>query len=87
MREIILAAHEGRVATLFVPIAAQCWGRFDPDTGKVTLETGPTAGNDDLLDLSAVYTIVQRGQVYACQEADLPDTPLAAVFRYSIGGS
>lgn len=83
IEEIVPGAFHGRVGTLFVPVGVQRWGTFDPDTDTVTLTKKAGAGNEDLLDLAAIQTILNGGTVYPIKSGELPeDTSLAAIFRY-----
>jgi hypothetical protein len=83
IREVLPAATEGRVEELFVPIGVNIWGAFAKDSGTVTVHASPQPGDEDLLDLAAVETIVRRGAVYAVPSGEMPiGAPVAAVFRY-----
>lgn len=83
LEEVIPAAYVGRVETLFVALHTQRWGAFDADTYEVRLHNEEEPGDEDLLDLAAVHTLVNGGTVYAVEPEKVPDgTPLAAVFRY-----
>lgn len=79
----VLAAHHGRVDTLFVAVGVQIWGRFDPESASVHTRQTPEPGDEDLLDLAAVQTLLNGGEVYAIETEQIPDqAPLAAIFRY-----
>ena len=81
----VKAAKFGQVGTLFVPLGIQKWGRYDPENNKVLQEPEPTPENEDLLDFAAIHTILNSGQVYAVQSAELPgDGDLAAILRYAV---
>lgn len=83
VRKIVAAAHQGQVESLFVDRAAHRWGVFDPASGEVIeRESSPQRGDDDLLDLAAVQTLLHRGEVYAVAADQVPAQPVAAVFRY-----
>lgn len=83
IREIVPAAHYGRVDTLFVAIGLQQWGAFDPGTNTIHLHEEAEPGNEDVLDSAAVQTLLHGGTVYAMKPEKMPDgVPLAAVFRY-----
>lgn len=83
IRQVLPAAHEGRVDTLFVDLQAHCWGRFDPQTRNIELHEGHQTGDDDLLDLAVIQALAGRGTVHAVQRENLPSSePIAAVFRY-----
>lgn len=82
--EVLPAAFDGRVETLFVADDLSEWGRFDPQKREIELFGEPGPGSDDLLDLAAVRTFVNGGTVYALDPAKLPRPrqPVAAIFRY-----
>lgn len=81
--EAVLAAQHGRVETLFVATSVPVWGRFDPATNTVHVHPNPEIGDEDLLDLAAIQSILNGGRVYAVAPEQMPDhAPLAAVFRY-----
>ncbi len=81
--EVVRAAYHGRVDVLFVAAGAQAWGRFIPDTGSVDLHAEPEPGDEDLLDLAALQTILNSGTVYAVDPRRVPDAAtLAAIFRF-----
>jgi hypothetical protein len=83
LKEVVPAAYHGRVETLFVAVGLQQWGTFDPDTDVVQLHEETKSGDEDLLDLAAVQTLLNRGTVYAVELEKVPgEAPLAAVFRY-----
>ena len=83
IRAIVPAAHYGRVDTLFVAVGLQSWGAFDPQTNTIDIHREEEPGDEDLLDLAAVQTLLHGGKVYAMEPAEVPDgVPLAAVFRY-----
>jgi hypothetical protein len=83
IRTIVPAAHYGRVDTLFVAVGLQRWGAFDPQTNTIDIHGEEEPGDEDLLDLAAVQTLLHGGEVYALEPTEVPDgVPLAAVFRY-----
>ncbi len=83
LKTIVAAAHHGRVETLFVAAEAQVWGRYDVETDAITTHPQAEPGDEDLLDLAALQTLLNGGVVYAVKpgEAPQPD-PLAAILRY-----
>jgi hypothetical protein len=83
LEEIVPAAHTGRVSTLFAATGTQQWGTFNPQTGTVILESGPRAGNEDLLNLATVQTLLAGGRVFALTPDEMPEgQAVAGVFRY-----
>ncbi|MBW2599302.1 MAG: hypothetical protein JRC60_04275 [Deltaproteobacteria bacterium] len=83
VREVVQAAYHGRVGILFVSFGVQQWGTFDSATSKVNLDKNAKTGNEDLMDLAAIQTILNGGTVYAMSHEEIPaDSALAAIFRY-----
>lgn len=83
IKEVALAAYQGRVESLFVAIGVQQWGIFDENTGTVCLHQKEEAGDGDILDFVAAHTILKGGAVYAVEPKKVPDNSLlAAVLRY-----
>ncbi len=81
--QIVPAAHEGRVDTLFLDWRSSQPGTFDAASRKVTVCSEVTAETDDLVDMAAAATLDGRGTVYAVERAEMPTgAPLAALFRY-----
>lgn len=83
LQEIVPAAIYGRVDSLFVATGVEKWGIFDPGTNTLQLHQTEEPGDEDLLDLAAVKTFLNSGNVYAVEPDKVPDGgPIAAVFRY-----
>jgi len=83
LREIVPAAAQGRVDTLFVAKGQQCWGIFDAIANEVKLDEEATAGDEDLLNLIAVETLINGGRVYVVEPSQVPLAgPAAALLRF-----
>jgi len=84
LEETLLAAHDGRVDTLFVALDAHRWGRYDPEAREVEEAPQEEPGTEDLIDATAVETLLHSGEVYAVDAADVPGDggQLAAILRY-----
>ncbi len=81
--EAVLAAHQGRVADLFVPLDVQIWGIYEPTENHIHIHQEKQPGDRDLLDLAAIQTILNGGSVFAVEQEQVPDgQTLAAVLRY-----
>lgn len=84
--QIVPAAYHGRIDTLFVATGVQRWGRFDESRGVVVTHGEPEPGDEDLLDLAAVQTLVHSGEVYALGTDEVPDadgaSPAVALLRF-----
>lgn len=77
-KDIVRAAHDGRVQTLFVSEELDRWGRFDPATYHVQLHSLPRAGDISLLTLAAEFTLQHRGEVYLLPRSRIPRSAAAA---------
>jgi hypothetical protein len=83
VREILSAAHDGRVESLFLDCAADLWGRLDDRLGKIQVHAAPEEGDEDLLDTAALFSLRYGGTVYGVDHGEVPGGgDLAAVFRY-----
>ncbi len=81
---ILPASLDGRVETLFLRKGARAWGRYDHEQRRLERDDEHRDGNQDLLDLGAVHTMLQGGRVYVVEGEMMPvdEGDLAAVFRY-----
>lgn len=79
----VTTARQGRVEVLFVSLDEQQWGTVDVKTGRITVTEEPEPGDEDLLDLAAVQTLLGAGTVYALPSDQIPSgTSVAAILRY-----
>lgn len=77
VRQIVLAALDGRVNTLFVDCHAQIWGNLNTDH-TVEIHQSRQDGDDDLIDLAAAQTLLHRGTVYSMDSEQMPEGHFAA---------
>jgi hypothetical protein len=83
VREIVPAAVHGRVGILLVASGRQQWGVFTPESGAVTLHAAMKPGDEDLLDVAAIQTFINGGEVHILPPGKIPGQEvLAAVYRY-----
>jgi len=81
--EIVPAAVDGRVDTLWVATGVRRWGRFDEASRKIAHHDEQTPESEDLLDLAAVHTHLNSGKVWAVGPDEVPgEGEAAAVYRY-----
>ena len=79
----MIAAHHGRVESLFVSLGARVWGSFDEEGDEVEVHAERQPGDEDLLDRAALETILNAGTVYAVKPEQMPaEGVIAAVLRY-----
>ena len=83
LQDVVSAAYYQRIESLFVPVGVQQWGLFNPSTSEIQLHQKHEPGDEDLMDFTAIHTVLNGGTVYAVEPEKVPgDAPLAAVFRY-----
>jgi len=81
--EIVTAAREGRVDTLFIAEDEHLWGRFDEEAWQVVWHGTPTKDDDDLMDYAALMTLRTGGHTYLLPKRGLPRSGImAAILRY-----
>lgn len=85
IKAAVKAAVFGQVETIFVPLGAQKWGRYDAQNNKVLLKKEPAPENEDLFDFAAAQTLLNSGQVFAVPPEQMPGGgELAAILRYAV---
>ena len=83
VEEILMAAMDGRVNTLFVSPEARRWGRVDETARLVELHETETPDGEDVLDWATLKTLQTSGRVLVVGPDEVPGNgPLAAVLRY-----
>ena len=82
-REIVPAAHHGRVGLLCVASGRQQWGTYNGESGAVQRHEQAGTASEDLLEIAAIQTFLNGGTVFTLSPEKMPDkSDLAAVFRY-----
>lgn len=80
---ILNAAYAGRIETLFVSKDQHVWGRYDAQAKLLYLHKTQEPGDEDVLDLAALRTLVHNGAVYALKSDKMPTKAAgAAAWRY-----
>jgi hypothetical protein len=82
---VLPMAFQGRVDTLLINRTKWAWGQWDPQTGHVLnlVQEPDHWGDPDLLNLAALFTLENSGQVYLLNEDEMPvQSDCACVLRY-----
>ncbi len=83
LSSIVEGAYYGKVDSLFIPIGEHSWGNFNEEKDIVHLSEERQNGTHDLINLAAIKTITQGGDVYALKKEEMPNnSSIAAIFRY-----
>lgn len=82
--EIVPAAINGKIDTLFVQNGADEFGVFDKQSNRLLFRKKTELNKASLSDLSAVSTFMQGGKVYFLAPEEMPDAghPMNALLRY-----
>jgi hypothetical protein len=81
--QIIPAARNGRIDTLFLRPGHQLWGSFDIARNETSLHERPENGDQELVTLAAEHTFLNGGAVFYCDERHSPrGSPMTALLRY-----
>jgi Bacterial archaeo-eukaryotic release factor family 3 len=83
IKEVVTAAHDGRIQTLLVSDSLELTGAFEEATHSVKgRETGGTH-DEDLVNDAAVQVILHAGKVLVASHHKMPNgAPAAAIFRF-----
>jgi Bacterial archaeo-eukaryotic release factor family 3 len=83
LTEILPAAYHGRVYSLYVALGAALWGGFDAEQDAVDIHDEARPGDENLLNLAVVHSILNGGSVYALAQDKMPEgAVVAGLFRY-----
>jgi len=83
LAEILRSVYQGRVDFVLLLPADERWGTFHPENGRLVVHDQRQPGDQDLLNLVAIETVLHRGALYTFQPQAMPDRlPVAAVYRY-----
>lgn len=84
IRDVVLAAGDGRIETLFLKTGEELWGDVDPGLRAVQPNAADETSGDELLDYSAAHTLMHGGSVYSLEPDQFPgEGVMAAVLRYA----
>ena len=83
IKDVVKAAHEGRVLTLMVSNTLEQTGTFDEATQAAKGHSNGSADEEDLINDAAVQTILHGGKVLSLSNKQMPNgAAAAAIFRY-----
>jgi len=81
--EIVTAALEGKVETLFVARDVEEWGNVDELNHTVTIHPAFENGDEDLLSYASIHTLIHKGEVIPVMPEFMPDkSSIAAILRF-----
>lgn len=82
VEDVVIAAFDGRIDTLFVDPDSERWGTLDPAARKVEVHAEPRDGDRDLIDMAIHLTLRHGGDVVPYVPLD--DGPgVATIYRHA----
>ena len=82
--DIIPAATQGRIDTLFIEKGARIYGTYSSKNNCVILDSQKDKLNVSLVNLAATQTLLQGGHIFVLNQEDMPfkKRPMNAIFRF-----
>jgi hypothetical protein len=82
--DILLAALNGRVDTLFIAEGDDIFGTYEMENNEVSIDQKHEINNASLTNLAAMETFRQGRKVYMLSSNEMPlkESSMNAVFRY-----
>ena len=84
LSEILPAAVKGKIDTLFVQQKEDVFGTYNNTKGCLILDSRKEIRNISLLNMAAISTFLQGGNVYFLEKEEMPvkNTPVNAMLRF-----
>lgn len=84
IKQVFLAAWEGKIDALFIENGVDIWGVYDPEKRHVRVDEKPSPSNVSLLNKMAVKTFLSGGKVYLSEKEEMPNqySEVNALYRY-----
>jgi len=85
LQEILFCAYQGRIQFVFLPSGVQRWGRYHFEENALEVHDQFQAGDQELLNVAAIETILRKGTVYMLAAEEMPEgAEISAILRFSI---
>jgi len=79
----VVAAHEGRIAELFLAADRHVWGQWNAETRHIETHDERNTNDQDLLDLAAATAYLNGAKIWPIAQSELPGgSASAALLRY-----
>lgn len=82
VKEILKATIAGKVRKLLLQSDSYQWGKFNSENSEVESHEFAEPGDEEILNLCAIYTVRNKGKVFSTEKDNLK-SPVRAIFRYS----
>mgnify|MGYP003659456174 CR=1 FL=1 len=84
IEQVVPAALEGKIDTLFVQDSTDIWGIYDPEKRHVRIDEEPLPSSVSLLNKVAIKTFLNGGKVYLLKKDEMPNpySKVNALYRF-----
>ncbi len=84
IEQVVPAALDGKIDTLFVQNRADSWGIYNPEKRHVRVDEEPLPSSVSLLNKAAIKTFLNGGKVYLMGKDEMPNpySKVNALYRY-----
>jgi hypothetical protein len=84
IKQVLPAALDGKIDTLFVENQSDIWGVYNPEKRHVRIDEKPLSSSVSLLNKAAVKTFLNGGKVYLMEKDVMPNpySTVNALYRY-----
>ncbi|CAN0429660.1 unnamed protein product, partial [Scytosiphon promiscuus] len=84
IEQILPAAIQGKIDTLFIQKNEDIWGIYEPKKNSVRVDKELLPSNVSLLNKAAMKTFMNGGKVYLMEKEDMPNafSIINALYRY-----
>lgn len=81
--DIVMASEFGKIETLLLAEGTSKWGKYDKEKHEVLLSNHPDNGFYDLVNYTAVNTLMNGGRAHSVNVREMPlHASMAAIYRY-----
>jgi len=81
--EVLRQASQGKIDSLLIAEHAKQWGSFDANTLSSFISGNQISNNDELFNIAARLTLLNRGKVTTVPQTQMPDNAsIAALLRF-----
>lgn len=84
INDILVAAHQGKINTLFIEEGSEVFGTYDMEMEQVSVSAKKEVHNTSLTHVAAMQTFMQGGKVYSLPQDAFPTggKSMVALLRY-----
>lgn len=83
LEDMVLAAHDGRIAIVFAGLGIHRWGQYDFERRHVEVHESFQPGDEDLMDAAVIQSMLMGASAYVLPQSEMPGgESITATLRY-----